>query len=179
MANRKTRRIQKTKNEKIITSYDSEGIPSVVKVTVLVAVVLAAFYFLTPYLTGKLKTNTTNTNNDTNKTAATIQYDEILAGETFNMNYKEYYVLFYDYSDSEGKIYKVLTTNFKTAHSSSKLYTVDLSKSINDVYTGDESNNDANKIEDLKIKGPTLIKIKDGSNVLYVEGKTAIEAALQ
>ena len=183
MANRETRRKQKINNEKkIITSFDNEGVPSIVKVTILVAVILIGFYFLTMYLTGNLKlgskNNNTTTDNTTNTTPATIQYDEILAGETFNMNYSEYYVLFYDFDDSTGAIYKAMVTNFKTAHSGSKIYTVDLSKSINDTYTGETSNPKANKIEDLKIKGATLIKIKDGSNVSYVEGKDAINNAL-
>lgn len=182
MANRETRRRQKIKNEKkIITSFDNEGVPSVVKVTILVAVILIVFYFLTSYLTGNLKLggNKATNNNTTDSTPATIQYDEILAGETFNMNYNDYYVLFYDFDDSTGAIYKAMVSNFKTIHTTSKIYTVDLSKSINDTYTGETSNPNADKIEDLKIKGPTLIRIKDGSNVSYTEGKDEIRIALK
>ena len=40
---------------------------------------------------------------------------------------------------------------------------------MTDQYKGEKSNPKANKSSDLKINGVTLIKIKNGKNVLYLD----------
>lgn len=181
MANRQARRKRNIKDDrKIITNFEDESVPSVLKVCLIVAVVLIAFYFMTLFLTDTPASNDNTADNNTkDNTPATIQYDEILAGETFNMNNDEYYVMFYNFNDSTAGIYKAIVTNYTTANVSAKIYTVDLSKGINATYMGDIGNPSVSSIENLKVNGPTLIKIKNGLKVSYGEGKDAIKSILK
>lgn len=54
------------------------------------------------------------------------------------------------------------------------IYNVDLSNSINKAKLKDLGNKEAQNYSELKIKGNTLIKIEEGKNVLYLEGKEEI-----
>jgi hypothetical protein len=185
MANRQTRRKRndyskkKTNNRKVVVSTPDESMPKLIKIGTVVVVIFVAFYILTLSLTQKQNSNDTTNNNDTS-TPATIQYDEILAGETFNMPNSEYYVLLYDFSDETiSTLYGGIISSFKTNHKDSRLYIVDLSKGFSSAYIADASNSSVQRIEDLKIKGPTVIKISNGQNVAYVEGKDAIKDILK
>jgi hypothetical protein len=181
MANRKTRRNKKNynSNRKIKVSTPDESMSNLVKIGGIVVVIFAAFYILTLSLAGNSKNNNTTNNNDTN-TPVSIQYDEILAGETFNMKNTEYYVLFYDFSNnSANTLYNGIVSNFKTNHANEKVYMVDLSKGFTTPYTADISNPSVQRIEDLKVNGPTVIKISNGQNIAYVEGKESIIDALK
>lgn len=179
MANRETRRRKKIKNEVILETSD-ENVSNLIKMAVIVAVIFVAFYVITMLATGGFATddNKSDTGSDTTE-EATIQYDEILAGETFNMNYDEYYVMFYDFNASTANVYKTIVSNYITGHTDSKIYTVDLAKGFNTSYTGNTSNPSASSINDLKVNGPTLIQIKNGVPVSYSEGKEAIKNILK
>jgi hypothetical protein len=179
MANRATRRKQKNVfDTKKVPLIEDDETPNLIKIGIIVMVLIIAFYGLTMFLTSKVKPNNT-ANNDNNHTPVTIQYDEILAGETFKMNYDEYYVMFYDFKDSEAGLYQSIMTSFKSAHTGAKVFVVDLNKGFNKPYVADASNPNVSNIDSLKVKGPTLIKIKAGLNTLYAEGKDAIKNALQ
>ena len=114
---------------------------------------------------------------DLNKPPVSIQYEEILAGELFNMYDDEYYVVFFDFKDSSAAIYASILEKYE-ADSDIKVYKVDLSKGFNEPYISEESNPNVKKIGDLKINGPTLIKIKNKKNGLYVR-KDSIEEVLK
>jgi hypothetical protein len=185
MANRQTRRKRndysnkKTSGRKVVVSTPDESMPKLIKIGIVVVVIFIAFYILTLSLTEKQNSNDTVNNNDTS-TPSTIQYDEILAGETFNMNNSEYYVLFYDFSDeSISTLYGGIINSFKTNHTNDKLYIVDLSKGFTSPYIADASNPSVQRIEDLKVKESTVIKISNGQNIAYVEGKDAIKNILK
>jgi FMN-dependent NADH-azoreductase len=91
------------------------------------------------------------------------------------MKSTDYYVLFYDFSDSSSNtLYNGIMSSFKTNHANEKIYIVDLSKGFAASYIADTSNPSVQRIEDLKVKGPTVIKISNGQNVAYVEGKESI-----
>lgn len=95
----------------------------------------------------------------------TIQYDEIMAGQTFNRKDSEYYVIFADSDKDFYNVYKGYITS-----SNKKIYIVDTGNSINDKYILEESNSGAQTSSELKVKDNTLIKISGGHNVLYLEG---------
>jgi hypothetical protein len=95
------------------------------------------------------------------------------------MNNNEYYVMFYDFEDPTASVYETIISNYKTSHTDAIIYKVDLSKGFNQPYISETSNVNVSKINDLKIKGPTLIKIKNGSNVSYGEGKDVIKNILK
>ena len=100
----------------------------------------------------------------------TIQYTTILAGETFNQNSDEYYVIFADSKGYNYATYETMATN----NSDKKIYLVDLANTLNQKYISEESNSGVQSAADLKVKDNTLIKISNKSNVLYLEGKDNI-----
>lgn len=106
-----------------------------------------------------------------------ISYTEILVSSVFNRSEEEYYVVFSDFSDNED-IYLDTVLNVYESKSKLKVYRVDMSNMINDDYKSEKGNTKASKVEDLKINGSTLIKVKNGKNVLYIEGTNNIETEL-
>lgn len=97
------------------------------------------------------------------KSTANIDYDEIMAGQTFTKKDNEYYVLFYEF-DNDNDL------SDKINEKKSVIYKVDLLNSFNKSILSETSNKSASKAEELKIAGPTIIKIKSGKNVEYIEG---------
>lgn len=181
MANRATRRKEKIKSDKkVVLETKDENLGSAAKVTALVIGCLVLFYIITIIATGGLKFDQGTDNEDENNTPAAIQYDEILAGETFKMQEAEYFVMFYDFDESTAALYNYLISNYESNHTNgSKIYIVDLSKGFNISYVGETSNPSVTNIDNLKVKGPTLIGIKNGLVTSYSEGKDAIKQTLK
>ena len=134
-----------------------KGLPSEVKKTIIIIVVaallLVGMYFLTTLILSK----------DTEEEKVTenaIQYDEILAGESFNQGDGEYYVIYYDSSDQYSTI-SSLISSYQLNNSDTKLYSVDLSNGMNKKYItdGDIVIDDASS---LRVKANTLLKFEDG-----------------
>ena len=133
------------------------GLSSEVKKTIIIIVVavllLVGMYFLTTLILSK----------DTEEEKVTenaIQYDEILAGESFNQGDGEYYVIYYDSSDQYSTI-SSLISSYQLNNSDTKLYSVDLSNGMNKKYVtdGDIVTDDASS---LRVKANTLLKFEDG-----------------
>lgn len=134
-----------------------KGLPSEVKKTIIIIVVaallLVGMYFLTTLILSK----------DTEEEKVTenaIQYDEILAGESFNQGDGEYYVIYYDSSDQYSTI-SSLISSYQLNNSDTKLYSVDLSNGMNKKYVtdGDIVTDD---VSSLRVKANTLLKFEDG-----------------
>lgn len=108
------------------------------------------------------------------KDAVEISSEYIFAGSTFTRDMNEYYVLFDDFSGLKNDSY----INYLLGKSDIKVYKVDMSKPENKGYSSDSSNPKARKASDLKINDITLIRIKNGKIVNYVESSTKIEEYL-
>ena len=133
-----------------------KGLPSEVKKTIIiilvVAVLLVGMYFLTTAILSK--------DNEKEKiTENAIQYDEILAGESFNQN-GVYYVIYYDSTDEYSTI-SSLISSYQLNNTDTKLYSVDLSNGMNKKYItdGDIITSDASS---LRVKDSTLLKFNNG-----------------
>ena len=133
-----------------------KGLPSEVKKTIIiilvVAVLLVGMYFLTTAILSK--------DNEKEKiTENAIQYDEILAGESFNQN-GVYYVIYYDSTDEYSTI-SSLISSYQLNNTDTKLYSVDLSNGMNKKYItdGDIVTSDASS---LRVKDNTLLKFNNG-----------------
>lgn len=94
----------------------------------------------------------------------------ILASEIFKQKEEEYYVYFYDYTDEDNQV----STSVSSKLSSQKVYKVDTSSALNNKYVSEESNKSAKKLEDLKVKAPTVIKVSGEEIVTYYEGNEII-----
>lgn len=100
---------------------------------------------------------------------ASISYDKILAGSTLTRNEDEYYVIFYKY-DSE--IYDAMARY--RSEKRGKVYYVDLDEGLNKYVISDEVKTDVSSIEDLRVKDPTLVVVKDHKITDRRIGKTDI-----
>lgn len=104
-----------------------------------------------------------------------IDNSTILAGEIFDQKEEEYYVLVYNPSD-EQSIIKPWKGLYEGKTDSLKVYVVDSTEKLNGNFIVDkDSNKNASSYEDLKIKEPTLIKIRNNSISEYTEGEDAIK----
>ena len=135
---------------------NKKGLPSEVKKTIIIilvaAVLLVGMYFLTTAILSK--------DNEKEKiTENAIQYDEILAGESFNQN-GVYYVIYYDSTDEYSTI-SSLISSYQLNNTDTKLYSVDLSNGMNKKYItdGDIVTSDASS---LRVKDNTLLKFNNG-----------------
>ena len=90
----------------------------------------------------------------------------ILASEVFKQAEEEYYVYFYDYNEEDSKI----SSSVNNKLSSSKVYKVDTSSALNNKYVSEESNKSAKKLNELKVKAPTIVKITGEEITAYYEG---------
>lgn len=133
----------------------------IIIVSVIVGIILLLWFII------ELK-NGTFAKKDTveENTTTTIQYDEIMAGQTFNRKDSEYYVIF---ADSDKEFYSIYR-NYIATYSEKNIYLVDISNPINSKYISAESNVNAQSSNELKVKDNTLIKISNGKNILYLEG---------
>lgn len=142
---------------------------------------LCFFYLLTIYITTKNSEETSSNDEDSKNTEATISYEDIMVGRSFSMSDGEYLVLYYDKSDTDiSSTYSNLVNTYSHAPNHLNIYTVDMGSSFNSSYaTVGESNKTPGTVSDLKINGPTLIKVSNKIAVEYIEGEEAITNYLQ
>lgn len=106
-----------------------------------------------------------------------IDHEFISIGTVFNRELDTYYVLFDNYESNYTK--DAYINYLVDTQKDVKAYKVDMSALNNDKYASEESNPKAQKVEDLKINGITLIKISKGKNVKYITGSEEIEKYLK
>ncbi len=154
---------EREKKEALREGLDYENpVKNIVITTFIVTAVFLLFYFVTTLVVSKLdKYNYIDSEKE-----VYIQYGEILAGSTFNMADSEYYVLFYDFDGPYTVYYDSLISV-----SDYKIYAVDLGNGFNKPYVSEDTNSKVKNAKDLRVKDCTLIKIKNGKNILYFEGE--------
>lgn len=106
----------------------------------------------------------------------TLSYSNVNVGNIFNRPYDEYYILAYDPDSLEASYYASLLNNFDIKKG--KIYFLDLSNSINKKYIGEESNKKAKNPSEIKLKEPTLIKIKNAKIDVYLDSRDEIDKEL-
>ena len=154
---------------------DTTSLKTKINIVLCVLIFLGLFYLLAIHITNKNANIDPNENNNTNNT--NDNYSEILLGSTFNRSESEYLVLYYDKNNTD--ISSTLSTSsldYTAKDDNLTLYTVDMSNMYNKSYnTEEEPNRAPSNVDELRINGPTLIKISKGSVVEYIEGLEAIK----
>lgn len=140
----------------------------VVIILICVALLFGLMYFLTTRILSK---EVTKKRKQSEVTASSIQYEKILAGESFTMDQEEYYVVYYDSTDTE--LSKTIST-YQSDKKDIKLYSVDLSDGMNKKYKTD-GDVDTSSIENLKVKTPTLVHFKNKEVVDTITDENEIE----
>lgn len=98
----------------------------------------------------------------------------ILAKQIFKQKEESYYVYFYDFDSAEDNLNVTNLVNDKLTND--KVYKVDISNGLNSNYVTEEnSNKKAKKLEDLKVKNYTLLKISGDKIVKYYEKEDIIK----
>lgn len=168
------------KNKKIFygkANYNEEMVRGI-KIFLCVALLFAAIYFVTALLTGEISFG----KKEEKETVTTIQYEEILAGESFNRSDKEYYILYFPFTDGASSLYITLKDAYAEKEKSLPVYIVDLDKYFNTsiVAKDDETFKDKpQNIGELKVKNATLLKFSDRKVVSRIEGKDNIKKAFE
>lgn len=126
----------------------------VVIILICVVLLFGLMYFLTTRILSK---EVTKKRKQSEVTESTIQYEKILAGESFTMELEEYYVVYYDSTDTN--LSSTIAT-YQADEKDIKLYSVDLNDGMNKKYITDSDIN-TSSIENLKVKNPTLIHFKN------------------
>ena len=177
MANRQTRRNESKKNNKKKKNdvaeevkKTSDDILNKIIIGLMVICILGLFYLLTVYITNK-HTDKTDTEENTETSEVSFNYDEILVGKTFSMSDSDYIVVLYDPSTS-GVADAVST--YKESDDHLPIYTVNMTNTFNKKYVAEESNTSPSKASELAINGPTLIRITNNKLVDYIEGEEEI-----
>lgn len=147
----------------------SEQLITVVKIAVIVVIVLVLVYLATALATGEIKLNN---NSKTETEEATIQYEEIIAGTILNRQEDEYYVLLFNFTDNNASYYLSLRNSYLENDDALPMYMVDLDKGFNNAINANEEETykeKPTKISDLKVKGPTILKVKKGKVTSRIE----------
>lgn len=155
-------------------NYKTEESKEIMKFFIVLLVVIAII------LVGLWITKLANKKNSQDITYASgnIATDKVIVGTMLSRG-GEYYVLCYDTSKNDANIYVTYGENYKNKKALD-LYYLDLSSEFNRKYYVDEdSNKEAKKIDELKITDGTLIRIKDGKIVEYIEGIQDISTKLK
>ena len=126
----------------------------------------ACAYFIGGVVTGNIKLKKEK------KPEVSIQYSEILAEMTFKQNDDDYFVMYYDFDSNEAILLDQIQSGIQNI---AKTYKVDLGKNFNKNYiTEEDLKTNPKSISELKVKNPTLIRIKNGKVVNYIVGATNI-----
>lgn len=169
MSNRKQRR----KSKQIIEDEYTQSTKSIIITLLVVLGVFLLFYLVTVLINNNNRKLNTK---DPEEVETKIQYLEILGDSTFTMIPDEYYVLFYDFEGIEAVYYDYLFNQYAGVEDQ-YIYKVDLNKGFNKKFIAeDKTNKKAKNAGELKVKDATLIKIKKGKNVEYVEGSSQVIA---
>lgn len=144
---------------------------------IIVIVVFLLFYLLTLLIVHN--DNKTSKESDVNEKTDSKTYNEIILGRSLSMSDDDYLVLCFDASIEENvNYYSVLIKNYSLSNDINA-YVVDLNSAFNKKYvTDEESNKNPESVSDMKINGPTLMKISANKVVSYIEGKDNISSYL-
>lgn len=171
----KTRNIKKVDIDKY-TSEESKEVKRFIIILLSIIVLVLAVYGIT-----RLVNKDKNNNDDRTVTAGSIDYDKVSVGTLFNRADSEYYVIVYDGEAPNAIYYSALMNKYMDKEKSNKVYFCDLSNELNKkYYVGEDkdSNPNATTSSELAFKDLTLIKIKNGKIVKYLETLDTIKTEL-
>ena len=107
------------------------------------------------------------------KEEVSIQYTEILAEMSFKQKEDEYFVIYYEFGSNDAVLLESLSS---TLSSTAKVYKVDLKKNFNKNYISDGDVKTPASIDDLKVKNPTLLRVKNKKVTNFVTGTNNIKS---
>ena len=171
---KKKKNLTKEKQEQLDTSIKGS---TIIILTIVVILIIIALYFISAiFITKEInisssdnKTSEENSEEDNTNNPSSVS-NKILASNIFNQKEDTYYVYFYDFSDEDENVKTIIDSK-----SDLTIYRVDTESSLNQKYvTKDSGNKNVDKIDNLKVKNPTVLKISNDKVVAYYEGGKSI-----
>ena len=161
----------KVDNKKVIEEIPvDESIKHGIKVAAAVLVIFGLVYLFTVNVTK----NSTDLVVKKRVENTSIQYDEILAGTSFNQQDNEYLVLYFDVENDKDSKYYSLKNEYEQKENKLPIYYVDLGSVFNKYIVSDEATDGATSAEELKVTNPTLIKFSNGAISEFITGEEDI-----
>lgn len=168
--------------EKTKIKYQTEEQKEIIRFVIVILVVILSvglIYLATrAFVTKDLFTAKTDEEEVINP--GVINYEVAIMGEILNRPYDEYYVAIYNKSD--GKYISDMSSLVYLYGSKEKhlhIYTVDLSNKMNeDFYDPENVNTEAQSVSEMKVGDITLLKVKGGKVVKYIEDLEKMKAEL-
>lgn len=167
-----------SKNRKSVIKNDLKGeAKTFVIIVAVVVVIIALLYFLTSYLS---KNGNFSQDYEVAPTPeAVMTYETATVGTALNRPDEEYYVAFEDFGNENKTYIASLIDVYNNKDEHLPVYRVDMTIDINSKYKSDESNKNATTVDQLKIKTPTVLYIKNNKIEKYIEGSDAIKSELE
>ena len=176
--NRKTRRNPKIKKDILVPTTEKDEIVRFIRTLGIVILVLVAAYFFTRiFVTRDLFNRPAD--REENIFIPNINYDVTALGAMFTRPYREYYVLIHSREHRHADYLSIVTESFMMQEDSTKLYFADLDSPFNQSFHSEESNPNATSALDLKVGDLTLIKIRNGRIVKFLEDLEEIVKELE
>lgn len=160
----------------VINNNYSEEAKKFVKVAIIVILIVGLVYLLTSFLLKNGNLNKKYTPAEVPE--AVITYEEATIGMTFNRKDEIYYVAFDDFSDKNNVLLNSYILNYQSKENIKPIYKVNMSLEPNKNYKSEAENLNAQSVEELKIKTPTLIKVENNKNVKYINNINDIKSEL-
>ena len=177
MANREMTRKNKKKllKEQKYVSEEEHEIRRFIIILLSIVVIIVLIYVVSNIF---IKKNSSNSGYE-NK-AGEVDYNVVSVGTMLNRNDDEYYVMVYSQEGSSSTIYATYGGMYTSKTDAKKLYYLDLNNEINKPYVAKDgkSNPDAKSIDEFKFGEFTLLKIKKGKVVKYLEDVDTIKKEL-
>lgn len=154
-------------------SDEQKEVKKFIVILLAVCILIIGVYFLTKNIIEKKQAKAA----EANKTEVTFDYNKIILGELLNRPYEEYYVMVYSIKEAHANYYSGLANKYASTKGDDalKVYTADLDDTMNKkFYNKKESNPQATSVDELKVKDLTLIKVKNGKIVKYLEDTDSI-----
>lgn len=156
---KKSNRIKKNK----VVSEDELKVRTLIILLVVVVLACVGIYFLTDNMIKR-----DNKLEDTTKDVE-ISYDIATVGTMFNRIENEYYVLLYS-NENDGKDLNSVLDTYRSSDDYIKTYYVDLDSKFNNGVLGDTLVKKPKDSGEVKVKGATLYKLKDGKVIECITG---------
>ena len=171
MAKKKAKKIDINKN---VNTDDEKLVVKFIVVLIIISLIAVGFYFISRNIVKNRDDNIVESN-------VTISYDKVNVGMIFNRPYDEYFVMVYDSSDNDAMIYSSLISKYSQKEDSLKIYYCDLSNKLNKEFVSSDgtTNSNAKSVSEFKFGQVTLIKVRNGKIVSYIENIDTIKSALK
>lgn len=170
--NDKIKREKKLRNEMYV-SDEAKEVKRFAFILIGVIVVVLIVYGLTIVF----KKNDNIVNDDIQE--GTINYNVVSVGTMLNKADSEYYVILFDNENPNATYYNTLASLYSKKENALKVYTCDLGNKLNKDYVAEyASNPKATSVEDFAFGEVTLVRVKNGRIIKYVETVDTIKKEL-